>query len=211
MATHFTARESRFETLENASGPKLQTETLCDSGPALPWRAIALKLEGMSDAAPERAFFDATLSPYRSLPQRGFFWVMAVLAGGSFCAGVGCVLAGAWPVTGFFGLDVALVYLAFRLSYRSARQTETVRLTDRALDVERISIRGERRRWRFEPFWLRIIFEEWEEGQNRLLLASHGRSLALGTFLSSPERRNLALELKAALEAWRRALRQRDE
>jgi uncharacterized membrane protein len=165
----------------------------------------------MSDVTPERAFFDATLSPYRSLPPRGFFWVMAVLSGAGFCAGIAFVLAGAWPVTGFFGLDVALVYLAFRLSYRSARQTETVRLTDRALDVERISIRGERHRWRFEPAWLRIIFEEWEEGQNRLLLASHGRSLALGTFLSSPERRDLARELKSALEQWRRALRQRDE
>jgi len=160
----------------------------------------------MSDAASEPVFFDARLSPYRSLPPKGFFWVMALLSAIGFCAGIGFVLAGAWPVTGFFGLDVALVYLAFRLSYRSARQTETVRLTGAALDVERVSIRGEKRRWRFEPFWLRIVFEEGDEGQNRLSLASHGKSLALGTFLSSPERRSLALGLKAALAAWRKAL-----
>lgn len=161
----------------------------------------------MSDATSEPVFFDARLSPYRSLPPKGFFWVMAALAAIGCCAGIGFVLAGAWPVTGFFGLDVALVYLAFRLSYRSARQTETVRLTEAALDVERVSIRGERRQWRFEPYWLKIVFEEWDEGQNRLLLASHGKSLALGTFLSSPERRRLALALKAALAAWRDALR----
>lgn len=164
----------------------------------------------MTDTTPDTAFFDAKLSPYRSLPPKGFFWVMAVLSGAGFCGGLAFVLAGAWPVTGFFGLDVALVYLAFRLSYRSARQTETVRLTQAALDVERISIRGERRRWRFEPFWLRIVFEETEEGHNRLVLASHGRSLALGTFLSTPERRRLALDLKAALDNWRRSLRYRD-
>jgi uncharacterized membrane protein len=161
----------------------------------------------MTDAPSEPVFFDATLSPHRSLPPKGFFWVMVLLAAVSFCASLGFVLAGAWPVTGFFGLDIALVYLAFRLSYRSARQIEQVRLTKAALDVERVSIRGERRRWRFEPFWLRIVFEEKDEEQNRLLLSSHGKSLALGTFLGAAERRRLALGLKAALAQWRDALR----
>jgi uncharacterized membrane protein len=164
----------------------------------------------MTEAMSEPIFFDAKLSPYRSLPPKGFFWIMAVLAAIGCCAGIGFVLAGAWPVTGFFGLDVALIYLAFRLSYRSARQTEKVRLTGTALDVERVGIRGERRAWRFEPVWLRIVFEEREEGENRLLIASHGKSFALGTFLSAPERRSLALGLKAALETWRHALRHRD-
>jgi uncharacterized membrane protein len=177
---------------------------------ALRARAISLKLGRMAETTSEQVFFDATLSPYRSLPPRGFSWIMAVLAGIGCCAGIGFVLAGAWPVTGFFGLDVALIYLAFRLSYRSARQTECVRLTGTALDVERTSIRGEHRRWRFEPYWLRIVFEEREEGENRLSLASHGKSFALGTFLSSPERRSLALGLKAALDSWRRSLRYRD-
>jgi uncharacterized membrane protein len=160
----------------------------------------------MSDATSEPVFFDATLSPHRSLPPRGFFWVMAVLAGASFGASIGFVLLGAWPVTGFFGLDVALVYLAFRLSYRSARQTETVRLTEADLQVERVSIRGERRFWRFEPFWLKLVFEEWDEGENRLRLVSHGKSLTLGAFLSAPERSGLARALTAALAAWRQAL-----
>lgn len=161
----------------------------------------------MPDIAPERVFFDARLQPYRSLAPRGFFWVMAALAAISVCAGIGFIAIGAWPVIGFFGLDVALVYLAFRLSYRSARQTESVRLTRTALDVERVSVRGEKQQWRFEPYWLRIVFEEWEEGQNRLLLASHGKALALGVFLSSPERRDVALGLKAALARWRDTLR----
>ena len=164
----------------------------------------------MIESTHETVFFNAKLSPFRSLPPRGFFWVMAVLAAIGFCSGIGFVLAGAWPVTGFFGLDVALLYLAFRLSYRSARQTETVRLTERTLDVERVGIRGEERRWRFEPVWLRVVFEERAEGQNGLFLASHGKRFPLGTFLSTPERRSLAQGLSAALEAWRRALSHRD-
>ena len=81
------------------------------------------------------------------------------------------MLAGAWPVTGFFGLDVALLYLAFRLSYRSARQRESLRLTQQALDVERVGIRGERQRWQLEPTWLRVTLDENEQGRGQLILS----------------------------------------
>jgi uncharacterized membrane protein len=113
------------------------------------------------------------------------------------------VSRGAWPVVGFFGLDVALVYLAFRASYRSARQCERVVLTEQDLTVERISVRGERRDWRFEPTWLRVVLEETDEDRNALHLTSHGRSLAVGSFLGPDERRSLADVLKDALARWR--------
>jgi uncharacterized membrane protein len=161
----------------------------------------------MSDTPSDQVFFAATVAPYRSLPPRGLFWLMAVLAGIGFCTGIGFILAGAWPVTGFFGLDVALLYLAFRLSYRSARQTESLRLTSKTLDVERVSVRGERQHWRLEPAWLRVTLDEGERGRGRLLLSSHGKTLSLGAFLSAEERRRLAAALKAALLRWRDSLR----
>lgn len=161
----------------------------------------------MSDMPTDQVFFDRTVAPYRSLPPRGLAWIMAVLAIFGFCSGVGFVLAGAWPVTGFFGLDIALLYFAFRLSYRSARQRESFRLTQQALDVERVGVRGERQHWRFEPSWLRVTIDENEQGRGRLLLSSHGRTVGLGAFLSSDERQRLADNLKAALRRWRDSLR----
>ncbi|MDE2227547.1 MAG: DUF2244 domain-containing protein [Alphaproteobacteria bacterium] len=158
-----------------------------------------------TDAAPP-VFFDARLQPYRSLSPRGFGAVMAVLGGGSLVLSVGCVLLGAWPVTGFFGLDAALVYLAFRASYRSARKIERVRLTSSELTVERVGVRGERHHWRFEPAWARLVFEEIDENENRLLVASHGRRLSLGAFLGPAERRRLYRELADALARWRQSL-----
>jgi len=152
----------------------------------------------------KRVFLDAVLMPYRSLPPRGFFLLMGVLAGLSLLTGVICILIGAWPVFGFFGLDVLLVYLAFRVSYRGARLRETVRLTDRALTVERVSPRGERRRWQFEPFWLRIRFEERDE-TSTLTLASHGRAVVVGSFLAPEERRSFVARLRDALALWRAA------
>ena len=161
----------------------------------------------MSDTPSDKVIFATTVAPYRSLPPRSLTWIMVGLAAFGFCSSIGFVLAGAWPVTGFFGLDIALLYLAFRLSYRSARQRESLRLTQQALDVERIDARGERQRWRLEPTWLRITLDEDDRGRGRLVLSSHGKTVGVAAFLGAEERRHLADELKAALRRWRDSLR----
>lgn len=128
---------------------------------------------------------------------------MLVLGSVSFVYGAVFVALGAWPVFGFLGLDVLLVWLAFRASYRSARQWEHVRLVEESLTVERIDRRGARRRWLFQPYWLRVVFEEEDEDTNRLAIRSHGRTLALGTFLGPAQRREFAERLQRALADWR--------
>jgi uncharacterized membrane protein len=154
-------------------------------------------------AAAPPVFLDTVLAPHRSLPPAGFVAVMAVFAGISFVAGTIFVLRGAWPVMGFFGLDVALVYVAFHINYRSARRQERVRLAEDALTVERIDVRGARRSWRFQPYWLRVVLEEQPDDSNRLIISSHGRSLVLGSFLGAGERRSFAARLQDALARWR--------
>ncbi len=150
--------------------------------------------------------YERVLLPHRSLPPRGFNLLMLLLGVVSLAVGIAFVMIGAWPIGGFFGLDVAALYVAFRLSYRSARQREILRLAGDDFTVERIDIYGERRLWRFQPFWLRVVLEERPDRSNRLSLASHGRSLVIGDFLGPPVRRELAASLKSALSRWRAAL-----
>jgi uncharacterized membrane protein len=150
--------------------------------------------------------FERVLLPHRSLPPRGFHLLMLVLGLISLVVGIGFVSIGAWPVMGFFGLDVALVYVAFRLNYRSARRRETIRLAGDAFTVERVDVRGERRMWRFQPFWLRVILEERGDQWNRLLVASHGRSLVIGDIVTPAARRELAGSIRQALKDWRDSL-----
>ncbi|MBV8504266.1 MAG: DUF2244 domain-containing protein [Alphaproteobacteria bacterium] len=151
-------------------------------------------------------FFERVLLPHRSLPSRNFRMLMGLLGLISFAVGIGFVAIGAWPVIGFFGLDIALIYLAFRLNYRTARQRETIRIADDAFSVERVSVRGERRNWRFQPFWVRVILEERPDTSNRLLVASHGLSLVIGDFVPPATRRELAVTLRDALTCWRNSL-----
>ena len=56
--------------------------------------------------------FIAELRPYRSLGPRGFLVLMTFISLVAFVAGIIFMRAGAWPVLGFFGLDVVLIYIA---------------------------------------------------------------------------------------------------
>lgn len=141
--------------------------------------------------------FEAVLRPHRSLSPFGFVVVMAVLSGFSFTAGLVFWAIGAWPVTGFFGLDVALVYVAFRLNYRSGTGFEHLRLTDDALIVDCVSPSGRARRWSFHPGWVRVLLDE--TARCRIRLRAHGYEMVLGAFLTPAERRGFAAALRLAL------------
>lgn len=150
--------------------------------------------------------FDAVLHPQRSLSPAGFLALMAVLVAVSFTAGIVFLAMGAWPVFGFFGLDILLLYIAFRLNYRSGRAYQTVQLTDTELIVRDVDPKGRERSWRFEPTWLRVELEEPAGPRSALALCSHGGALIIGAFLTPEEKEDFARALRRALQDWRRDL-----
>jgi len=149
--------------------------------------------------ADEPLLFDAVLRPNRSLGARGFLILMAALGGSSFVAGMAFVIAGAWPVMGFLGLDVLAVYIAFRLNYRAGRAYEALRLTENRLSLRRVDWRGRVRQEEFQPYWLRVELDEPETRGGQVLLVSHGRQSAIGKCLSPAERADFADALRGAL------------
>src|SRR5688572_8876023 len=148
----------------------------------------------------EPPIFSAVLTPHRSLSPIGFLIFMAVLGGASFVTGVVFLLAGAWPVFGFLGLDVLLVYWAFRLNYRAARAYEQVTVTPSELTVRKVNHYGRMREWTLNPVWVRLKRDVHEEfGLQRLFLESRGRQITLAHFLSPQEREDFALALSGAI------------
>ena len=144
--------------------------------------------------------FDAILYPYRSLNPVGFWLLMVGVGAVSFTAGLMFWSAGAWPVVGFIGLDVFLVYVALKLSYRSGRIYETLELTEDTLTVARNGPGGEIGRWTFQPYWLRITMDDPPGQSSQLMLSSHGRALIIGGFLKPSERVEIANTLRDALK-----------
>lgn len=160
---------------------------------------------GGADRPIDPKIFSAIITPHRSLGPTGFLIFMACLGGLSFISGIIFVSLGAWPVFGFFGLDVLLVYVAFRANYRTARAYEEVTVTASELTVRKVNHRGGMRQWTLNPLWVRlerIVHDEF--GIERLFLVSHGRRLAIAGFLSPAEKASFARALTSALGEARR-------
>ncbi len=153
-----------------------------------------------NDAFAEPAIFSAIITPHRSLNSTGFLILMLVIGGISFVSGMMFLVIGAWPVFGFFGLDVLLIYSAFRANFRAARAYEEVTVTASELTVRKVSHRGNVREWTLNPVWVRldrIVHEEF--GIERLFLVSRGRRLPIAAFLGPHEKASFARALSTAL------------
>jgi uncharacterized membrane protein len=153
----------------------------------------------------EDTVFRAVLTPHRSLGPKGFKTLMVLACVVSVLVSIPFFVLGAWPVVGFFGLDIILLYVAFRASYRSARATEEIVLTHLELLVRKVSHWGSGREWRFNPAWVRLHRETDEDYGLTRLAVVHGRgSLDVGGFLSPDERARFADAFARALAEARR-------
>ena len=152
---------------------------------------------------PETVYFDAELRPHRSLSPTGFAIVMVAAAALGFAIGTAFMIAGAWPVMGFCGLELLLLYVAFRLNYRSGRRYEHIRLTDGGLEIHRYGPKGDVRSSEIEPNWLRVDIGVAPPHKGQLVLSSHGRAVTIGGFLGPDEKIELATALRAAIERYR--------
>jgi uncharacterized membrane protein len=148
---------------------------------------------------------DLTLRPHRSLSQRGFGVLMGLLVAVSFAAGAAFVAVGAWPVVGFLGVDVLLVWIAFRVSFARGRARERLTLYADRFEIERTDRWGRRERRQFEPYWLTVEMAAQGAGTPLVRLRSHGKSTVVGAFLGAGERTKLARTLDEALKHWRQS------
>ena len=155
-------------------------------------------------AAPQdQTRFNAVLTPHRSLGPKGFMVLMGAVTLVSFATGRFFYLLGAWPVIGFMGLDVALIYVAFKLNFHALKLYETVDLTHEALTVTRVAPSGKAQSWSFNPYWVRLSLEPRLGRSSELSIASHGKRLVFAKFLTDEEREDFASALSSALASAR--------
>ncbi|MEQ8824535.1 MAG: DUF2244 domain-containing protein [Filomicrobium sp.] len=154
--------------------------------------------EEQLETQPDRTF-NAILRPHRSLSPTGFVVLMSAIGFVSFAVGLYFLMLGAWPILGFFGLDVLLIYWAFKLNYRSGLEYETVELSPERLTLTHFDPKGKSRSVDFNPYWVRVGVTEEHDGKANIWLASHGRQITFGRFLSDDEKRDFAGALSSAL------------
>lgn len=154
---------------------------------------------------PDAPVFTATITPHRSLSARGFSLLMAFVGVAGLAVSIPFYLMGAWPVLGFMGLDIALIYLAFRYHYASARAYEQIILTKLELLFRAVSWRGRVREVRFNALWTRIEREEHPEfGTERVTIVQGSQREDVATCLGRAERGDFADAFEQALAKARR-------
>jgi uncharacterized membrane protein len=149
-------------------------------------------------------YLDAVLQPPRSLSPRGFDRLMLFVGSVSFVFGMVFILNGAYPVAGFMGLEVLLLWVLFHRSFEYQRSKTLVRVTAESVEVARIDPKGRARRLLIPTYHARILHDPNATGRAALRIAVSGKAYPIGDHLSVEDRESFALRLTGALADARR-------
>ncbi len=149
--------------------------------------------------------FEALLTPHRSLGRSGFIILMALTV--SMCVVPAMVFwsMGAWPIAGFFGLDVVALYVGFRLNYRAARAREEVSVSRTRLWIRKVAPSGRTNDHTLNPIWAKLdIARHPEIGVTAIAVRGQGQSVGVGAFLNPDDKESFAEAFQGALATARR-------
>jgi uncharacterized membrane protein len=151
-----------------------------------------------------QTYMDAVITPHRSLSERGFIILIAVVTLANCCSAAVFVHMGAVFVPFFLGIDVMAVLVAFTISYRQARRVERVTITARDVVVTHETPNWSRVVWESPTAFTRVTVEREDEYTFGLRLALSGREVAVAQALSPRERGEFAKALEQAIWEARR-------
>jgi len=148
----------------------------------------------------DNPLFAALLTPHRSLGPRGIRIVVAVYAVLASVPGLYFFATGAWPIVGFLGLDVLVLWWALSASLRSGKAFEEVTLWPDNLEIRHVTPKGQARQHAFNPFWVRLHVErDHEDRVTRLALRVRSEELEIGAFLNPDDKASFAKVFSQAL------------
>ncbi|MGH8346951.1 MAG: DUF2244 domain-containing protein [Pseudomonas sp.] len=142
--------------------------------------------------ADEAAAYTLTAQPNNSLTTSGRYLVLGFIF--TVCFGISLVFAafGAWLILPFAGLEMLVLFLAFR--YMDSRSGDYERLT---LSGDRVLLeymeQGKIERFEFNRCWAQVVSDA---AGSRLALRSNGREVEFGRYLTREKRAEFARQLK---------------
>ncbi|HKA39436.1 MAG TPA: DUF2244 domain-containing protein [Burkholderiales bacterium] len=149
-----------------------------------------------SDVAHETGF-RRVIRRNNSLSSTGRLVAFALI----FIVSIGIAVAfatfGAWLILPFAGLEMLVLFIAFRYMERHAADYELIEIDGDTVKVEWAN-GGTLLRGAFNRHWAQVVSNE--DG-SRIALRSHGRELEIGRYMNDEQRLDLARALKRRLHA----------
>ena len=110
------------------------------------------------------------------------------------------MLKGAWPVFGFFGLDVLLVYIFFKINFKSGKKKERILLTSNQLIIEFYESQKIIETCFLNPNWLKINLIQLKNQTSKLQISSINKAIIIGSFLRYQEKKKVIELLQKVLK-----------
>ena len=148
-------------------------------------------------------YLDIQIYPNQSLTPKGLLLLMFLITIPASFIGITFFILGAWPVLGFMGLEVLLIYIAFKVLFYKNKFYEHI-----ILDNEKLNILFKKKnkiikKIELEPTWVQVKIEKIYENEDTLILSSHGKKIILANYLIPEERLKLAGKIKSGLREWK--------
>jgi uncharacterized membrane protein len=147
---------------------------------------------------------DAEIRPNRSLSERGFIILIAIVTLANCASAAVFIAMGAMFVPIFLAIDVLAVVVAFLVSFQAAKRVERVQVTAAEIRVIHETPKETRLVWQSPTAFTRVRVEKEEERTVALKLALSGREAEVAAALSPRERADFAKALELAIWQARR-------
>jgi len=148
-------------------------------------------------------YLDIKVYPNQSLTYKGLFFLMLFITIPASYIGISFYFMGAWPVLGFMGLEIILIYIAFKILFKRSESYEHILLDKTKLKIFYNNKNKTLKKIELEPTWLQVKIEDIYKNKDVLTLSSHGNKIVLGNFLVPEERLKLAKEIRYGLNEWK--------
>ena len=154
----------------------------------------------MNELKEQKPTFSAVLTPHRALDGQGIRVVMIITCLLAAIPGLIFFFMGAWPIVGFWGLDVLALFWALTHSRRDIYGFEEITLYQDQLNVRRVTPKGHETVHRLNPFWTKIeILKDFEDRVTDIILKSREQKLPIGSFLNPDDKTSFASAFSNAL------------
>ena len=111
----------------------------------------------------------------------------------------GC-LACVW----LLGLDVALLYYAFKINYKSGEIFETLKIEKETFLITRNFPSGKQQSWNLEPYWASVELNSQKRNEENLILKSKDKVVLVGSFLNYDDKRKLFDRIQEAINLYKK-------
>ena len=145
-------------------------------------------------------FLNIKVYPNNSLSPKGFVLLMIFITIPCIFIGVMFLYMGAWPVLGFMGLEIALIFIFFKILFHKNSFYEHIILDKNKFNISYNHNKKTINTIVLEPTWLQVKINHTNKS---LAITTHGKTIELGKCLALEEKIKLAEAIRKGLINWK--------